>query len=67
MFQPKHMKKKNKVKSKAGKLGAMATHRKRYDMLIELSKKVDPQLYRFLHKWPTEHLKVLLKAYSKDE
>lgn len=51
----------------AGKKGALATHKKRYEMLVELSKHVDHKLYRFITRWPTEHLKALLKAYSKHD
>ena len=53
-----------KTKSQAGQLGAKATHRKRYEMLVELSKLVDKPLQNFLIKWKTKQLEILLKAYK---
>ena len=58
------MKKKKLTKAEAGKLGADKTHATRYKILTELRKYVDPLLYVHLPKWPTEHLKVLLKGYQ---
>mgnify|MGYP001617764718 CR=1 FL=1 len=58
---------KNKDKVKAGKAGALATHRKRYEALTELSKYIAKHdLDRIQSKWPTEHILRLVQAYQTD-
>lgn len=53
------------TKSQAGKMGAEATHKKRYEAIKELSKLVDKKFLNYLHSWPTAHLVRLLDAYKK--
>lgn len=55
--------KKKLSKSQAGKLGAKATHKKRYDALVELSKLVNKNDLNWIQGWPTAHLLKLLEAY----
>ena len=58
---------KNKDKVRAGKKGAAATHRKRYEALTELSKYIaKDDLNLIQSKWPTEHILRLVKAYQKN-
>ena len=52
-------------KSEAGKLGAEATHKKRYQIIAELSKHVDKNYQNYLLSWKTEYLVRLLNAYKK--
>ena len=59
------MKKSKMTKSQAGKEGANVTHKKRYEILLELSKLVDKEYQNFLIKWPTSHLERLLNAYNQ--
>ena len=56
---------KKKTKSEAGKLGALQTHKKRYEILRELSGLVDKSYLSYLQSWKTEQLSRLLKAYGK--
>lgn len=56
---------KKMTKSEAGKLGAKKTHKKRYEMINELSGLVEKNYLNYLQSWPTEHLKRLLDAYKK--
>ena len=56
---------KNKQKSDAGKKGAQATHRTRYEIITKLSKYVHKDDLNFMLSWKTEQLKRLLKAYEK--
>ena len=51
-------------KSEAGKLGERVSHKKRYELLLELSALVDKKFQNHLLKWPTEHLEKLLEAYK---
>ena len=53
------------TKSESGSLGALATHKKRNQMIVELSKYVDKPYQNFLLKWKTDHLERLLNAYKK--
>lgn len=53
--------KKDKKMQKLGKAGANKRWATRYQMLDELRKFVDVELYPLLVKWPTENLKTLLK------
>lgn len=55
---------KNKDKVKAGKAGAAATHKKRYEALVELSKLVNKNDLNWIQSWPTAHILKLLKAYQ---
>lgn len=59
------MDKTQKKLSIAGKKGASIKHRKRYEILVALSKLVDKQYQNYILKWPTKHLEVLLKELSK--
>lgn len=52
--------------SESGKRGAEATHKRRYEVLVELSKLVDKPLQNFLIKWKTRQLEILLSAYKHD-
>lgn len=51
--------------SDSGKKGAEIKHRKRYEMLVALSKLVDKAYQNRILKWPTNHLEVLLKELTK--
>ena len=54
----------NKTKSDAGKLGAQATHKKRYEMLKELGRYLNKNDLNWLQsKWKTAHIERLLQAY----
>ena len=57
---------KNKDKVRAGQAGAAATHRKRYEALVELSKLVNKHDLNRLQSWPTAHLLKLLEGYQKN-
>ena len=60
-------KKNNKMTSgKLAKVGANYRWATRYQMLDELRKFVDVELYPLLVKWPTENLKTLLKYIHKN-
>ena len=50
----------------AGKAGAEATHKKRHEALVVLSKLVSKSDLNFIQKWPTKHILVLLSAYKND-
>lgn len=52
--------------SENGKLGANKTHQKRYEIIKLLSAYVDKAYQNYLLSWPTEHLKRLLDAYTKN-
>ena len=52
------------TKSEAGLLGAKATHKKRYEILVELSAYGDKELQNKLTKWKTKHLEILLQFYK---
>ena len=52
---------KNKDKVKAGKAGAAATHKKRYEALVELSKLVNKNDLNWIQaKWKTKQIATLL-------
>ena len=53
------------TKSEAGLLGAKETHKKRYEMITQLSAYVDKAYQNYLLTWKTEHLQRLLDAYQK--
>lgn len=55
------------TKSEAGKLGANATYKERYDVIKELSKYCNKELQNKLLSWKTEHLLELLKFASKSK
>ena len=57
---------KNKDRVRAGKLGAEATHKKRHEALVELSKLVSKSDLNFIQKWPTKHILTLLKVWDKN-
>ena len=59
---------KNKDKVRAGKAGAEALHRKRYEMITELSKLIDkPDLNWVQAKWKTTHIATLIKYLRKHD
>jgi hypothetical protein len=61
------MEQKKMSRSEAGRMGSDKTHKRRYEILKELSKLVDKHLQNFLLGWPTKHLETLLKAYKNDK
>ena len=64
--EPGHLYSK-KYFSEAGKRGAAAKHRKRYEALVELSKYIAKgDLDRIQSKWPTEMILRLVIAYKHD-
>ena len=53
--------------SEAGKKGAEATHKKRYEMIVELSKLIDkPDLDWIQAKWKTLQIATLIKYLRKN-
>lgn len=55
-----------KQKQEAGRLGALATHKRRYDTLTELSKFVNKDDLNWMQaKWKTEQLVTLLKYINE--
>ena len=55
------------TKAEAGKKGADATYKKRYDTIKELSKYIHKDdLSWFQSHWKTEQLLTLLKAYQHE-
>ena len=52
------------TKSESGKLGANKTYKKRYEIIVELSKYVDKEYQNYLANWKTEYLARLLNAYK---
>lgn len=51
--------------SERGKMGAKATHKKRYEMITTMSAFVDKESLNRIMRWPTDHIKRLLEAYQK--
>ena len=58
---------KNKDKVRAGKAGANATHRKRYEALVELSKLISKSDLDWIQaKWKTTQIATLIKYLRKN-
>ena len=53
------------TKSESGRMGADVTHKKRYEIIAQLSAYVDKAYQNYLLTWKTEHLQRLLDAYQK--
>lgn len=53
-------------KSEAGQMGAEATHKKRYEMIVELSSLLSKDDLNWVSaKWKTTQIAKLLEAYRK--
>lgn len=55
-----------KTKSEAGKMGAEATHKRRYELLKIVSSQVSKSDLNWIQaKWKTRQIELLVKAWNK--